>query len=51
MVRILDQNALRNEEMQKCLDAVTRTEETLVQFKRKGAAGDIRKKLQVDSNI
>ncbi len=37
--------------MQKCLDAVTRTEETLVQFKRKGAAGDVRKKLLVDSNI
>ena len=48
MLRILEQDAARAETIQQCLQAVTRTEDALVVLKRKGAAGDVRKKLATD---
>ena len=48
MIRIMEQDASRADTIQKCLDAVSRTEESLIVMKRKGAAGDVKKKLLGD---
>jgi hypothetical protein len=48
MIRIMEQDASRADTIQRCLDAVSRTEESLIVMKRKGAAGDVKKKLLGD---
>ena len=49
MIRVMEQDANRADMIQRCLDTVSRTEESLIAMKRKGAAGDVKKKLMGDN--